>query len=96
MAVLLTKKPPTIRDRFLDKILRRLQLDNELLTERMKILEKRLDFMQDETARLAIEEQALIMSLKPILEVAQGLLDKKGVPTEPTDPKGDSISPAYQ
>ena len=90
------KKPPTIRDKFLDKTLRQLKTDNELLTERTKLLEKRLDFMQDETARLAIEEQALIISLKTINDIAHGLLDKKGVPNEPPGSKDDSLNPAYQ
>lgn len=90
------KKPPTLRDKFLHDTLQRLKIDNELLTERMKILEKRLDFMQDETARMAIEEQALIISLKTINDVAHGLLDKKGIPNEPPGSKDDPINPAYQ
>ena len=90
------KKPPTLRDKFLDNILKQLKIDNELLTERMKILEKRLDFMQDETARMAIEEQALIISLKTMNDIAHGLLDKKGIPKEPTEPKEDSLTQAYQ
>ena len=88
-------KPPTLKDKFLNDVVKRLQLDNQLFTERMKILEKRLDFMQDDVARVAIEEQALITSLKVINDIAHSLLDKRGIPSNPKD-TGDAMTQHYQ
>jgi len=71
------KKPPTKRDRILDVEISTLHDRNEDLRERTKLLEKRIDFVTDAQARLAIEMETLIKSVRFIIEVGQKLMDAK-------------------
>ena len=81
-------KPPTKRDKFLMDNIKQLKEDREYFQERIKVLEKRFDFMQDETAKLAVEQQALIKGVSVIVEVAHRLMDQQKVP----NPKGHEPS----
>ena len=65
-------------------------INEEFFSERIKVLEKRFDFIQDETAKMAIEQQALIKGVSIIVEVAHKLMDQKNVP----HPKGDAHDPS--
>ena len=76
------KQPPTIREEFFSKIVKQLQTDNKLFMERLKVMEKRLDFMQDETAKIAVEEQALIKGTTIIVKIANDLMDKQEKPKD--------------
>jgi len=78
----LTKRPPTIREEFFSKIVKQLQVDNKLFVERLKVMEKRLDFMQDETAKIAVEEQAFIKGAGIIIKIANDLMDKQEKPKD--------------
>lgn len=66
-----------IREEYIDKQVKKLKRDNEFLTERIKVLEKRLDFQQDISVKLAVEQDALVKSVKFIVDVAHKLMDKK-------------------
>jgi len=74
-------KPPTRRDKFLSDNIKQLQKDREFFGERIKILEKRFDFIQDEYAKIAIEQQALIKGVQVIVDVAHRLMDESKVKT---------------
>lgn len=67
--------PP--RDKLLDTELKILKKSNEHLTERIKVFEKRLDFVGDAQARMAIEQEALIKSCRFIIEMGNRLLEHK-------------------
>ncbi len=71
------KAPPTERDRILHDEIKILHKQNEDLRERSKLLEKRIDFITDAQARLAIEMETLIKSVRFIIEVGQKLIDTK-------------------
>ena len=68
--------------------IKQLKTDREFFSERIKVLEKRFDFIQDETAKMAIEQQALIKGVSIIVEVAHRLMDENKVP----NPKGHEPS----
>jgi len=74
-------KAPTRREKFIHDEIKQLKTDREFLTERIKVMEKRFDFIQDEYAKMALEEQALIKGVQIIVEVAHKLMDKAKVPT---------------
>ncbi len=90
----MTKKAPTLRDQFLRDTIKQLQIDNKFFNERMNTLEKRLDFMQDETAKIAVEEQAFIKGASVIMKIANDLLDKQDKTKEPSSK--NYPSQAYQ
>lgn len=80
------KKPPTHSEKNIDKQLNVLKKDNILLTQEVKVLERRLDFIQDENAKIIIEQQSLIKSMRFFTKIANDLLaaDQGTVPEEPT------------
>jgi len=71
----LPKSPPIIRDKYLDTILQQAKFDREHLLERIKVMEKRFDWVQDEYAKFAIEQQALMKGMKVIVEIANDLTE---------------------
>lgn len=79
------KKPPTYSEKLIDKQLKILKKNNILLTEEVKVLERRLDFMQDESAKIIIEQQALIKSMRAFTKIANDLLtaDEQAAPNPP-------------
>lgn len=80
----MTKEPPLLRDKFVSDSIRDLHRANQNLTEEIKVLEKRFDFMQDEQARMVIEQQALMKSMKVWTKIATELLDKEEKPKPST------------
>ena len=78
----MTRKPPTIREEYFHGIVKQLHIDNKMFIERLKVMEKRLDFMQDETAKIAIEEQAFIKGATIIVKIANDLMDKQEKPKD--------------
>jgi len=78
------KKPPTTRDKFLSANVKQLQKDRDYFGERIKVLEKRFDYIQDEYAKIAIEQQALIKGVQVIVDVAHRLMDESKVKNPPT------------
>jgi len=58
------KEPPTLREKFISDSVKELHRVNVNLHEEVKVLEKRFDFMQDEQARMVMEQQALIKAMK--------------------------------
>lgn len=81
-----SKSPPTTRDKFLSANVRQLQKDRDYFGERIKVLEKRFDYIQDEYAKIAIEQQALIKGVQVIVDVAHRLMDESKVKNPPTKP----------
>ncbi len=90
------------RDKNMVKEVKRLKKDNASFKERQKFFEKKLDSLGDEVTKLAIEEQALIASVKFFYDIGMKLAEKEGVlremmkeqkPAGPADlrtmPKGD-------
>ena len=67
----------TPRDRLLNNEIKILKTSNDHLTERIKVFEKRLDFVGDAQARMAIEQEALIKSCRFIIEIGNRLLEHK-------------------
>jgi hypothetical protein len=50
------------------------------MKEDMKLFNKKLDFMQDNNARIAVEQQAIAEAVRQIISVADRVLEqKKGV-----------------
>jgi len=82
-------KAPTRREKYIHDEIKQLQTENEFFLERVKVLEKRFDFIQDEYAKMALEEQALIKGVQIIVDVAHKLMDKQKVPTPKKEEKGD-------
>lgn len=80
-------KPPTRREKFIHDEIKQLHTDNEFFLERVKVLEKRFDFIQDEYAKMALEEQALVKGVQVIVDVAHKLMDKQKVPQVKKEPE---------
>jgi len=73
-------KAPTKREKYIHDEIKQLKSDREFFTERIKVLEKRFDFIQDEYAKMALEEQALVKGVQVIVDVAHKLMDNKKIP----------------
>ena len=56
-----------------------LKRDNTHLKEKVKVLDKRLDMLQDESAKIAVEMQSLIQSVSYIFEIALEIAKKEGI-----------------
>jgi len=59
-----------------------LKNDNVHLREKVKVLDKRLDMLQDDEAKLSIEMQALIQSMTFIMNVAIEIAKREGIKTD--------------
>ncbi len=83
------KEPITQNEKFIDTELKIMREDNGRLTHEVKILERRMDFLQDENARIVIEQQAMIKSMRVFTKIANELIEK--VPADkPSDKPDDS------
>ncbi len=91
------------RDKNIQKEIARLKKANASFKERQKFFEKKLDTLGDEVTKLAIEEQALIASVKLFYDIGMKLAEKEGIlremmkdqrPAGPSDlrnlPKGEA------
>lgn len=67
------------RDKLYKKAIADLKRDNTNTKEKLKMLEKRLDFTQDENTKLAIEMQALQQGVQHIVNVGLKLAERERV-----------------
>lgn len=67
------------RDKVLKKQITQLKRDVTNLKEQFKIMQRRLDFTQDEMAKIAILGQAMIQSVSFIVETAKLIAEREGI-----------------
>lgn len=70
------------RDKLYKKEIASLKKDVTNMREKMKLLEKRLDFTQDENTKLAVEVQAVVQGVQHIVGVAVKLAERERVSSE--------------
>ena len=86
------KIPPTRKEELVDTQFKKLKLNNTLLTEEVKVLERRLDFMQDNSAKIVIEQQSLVKSMRFFTKIAGELMDKQPDEKPKSEPKDNLYS----
>ena len=69
--------PPTQNEKFIQQELKDLHREVTNLTQEVNVLEKRFDFMQDADARIVMEQQAIIKSMKLFTKIAKDLMDNE-------------------
>lgn len=67
------------RDELYKKAIAQLKKDSTNMKEKIKLLEKRLDFTQDENTKLAVEMQAVLQGVNHILSVGVKLAERERV-----------------
>jgi len=67
------------QEKLLKKNVIQLKKDNTHLKEKVKVLDKRLDMLQDEAAKMAVEMQSLIMSVTYMFDVALEIAKKENI-----------------
>jgi hypothetical protein len=67
------------RDKNYKREITQLKKDNTNIKEKLKLLEKRLDFTQDENAKLAVEMQAVVQGVKHILDIGLKIAERERV-----------------
>jgi len=67
------------REIYMKKQVAQLKRDITSLKEKSKLLEKRLDYTQDEVTKLAVEKQALVMSVKLVYDIALKVAEKENI-----------------
>jgi hypothetical protein len=80
------------RDKLYKKAIADLKKDNTNMREKMKLLEKRLDFTQDENTKLAVECQAVLQGVNHILQIGVKLAERERVNAEMGLPKPEEKS----
>lgn len=68
---------PTQNEKFIQQEINDLHKEVTNLTQEVNVLEKRFDFMQDADARIMLEQQAIIKSMKLFTKIANDLMDKE-------------------
>lgn len=76
------KGPIDERDKKYAQAVANLKRDNTNLKEKVKLLEKRLDFTQNENAKLAVEMQAVIQGVQHIVNIAMKIAERERVNTD--------------
>jgi hypothetical protein len=67
------------RDALYKKAIAQLKKDTTNMKEKIKLLEKRLDFTQDENTKLAVEGQAIMQGVNHILQIGVKLAERERV-----------------
>jgi formate-dependent nitrite reductase cytochrome c552 subunit len=67
------------RDNLYKKEIASLKKDVTNMREKMKLLEKRLDFTQDENTKLAVEVQAVVQGVQHIVGIALKIAEREKV-----------------
>ena len=80
------------REKLLRKEISQVRKDASQLKEKIKILEKRLDFSQDETARLAVYQQSIVQSVTFMVEIGMKIAEKEKVAIEMGLKKGPPVT----
>jgi len=86
-------KIKNIRENNLAKEVKRLHKDVSNLQEKTKLLQKRLDFTQDELVKVAIEKQAIIQSVSYIMTIGIELAKREGIIIEGAAQQGAPVTP---
>ena len=87
------------REKYMKKQVDQLKKDIMGLKERSKLVEKRLEYTQDEVTKLAVEKQALVMSVKLVYDIALKLAEKEalhkemGLKSPGATPAGAKVEP---
>ena len=88
---------PEDREKVLQKQISQLKRDVTNLKEQTKILQRKIEFTQDEMAKLAVFAQALIQSVTFIVQVARQLAEKENIQHQmglpPVDPNTPPTPP---
>jgi seryl-tRNA synthetase len=83
------------RDELYKKAIAQLKKDSTNMKEKIKLLEKRLDFTQDENTKLAVEMQAVLQGVNHILSVGIKLAERERVNVDmglkPTEGEGPPV-----
>lgn len=66
----------TAREKFVDKQLKKLHQDIMLLREANNLFTARLNSIQDEVGRLAVEERAIVKGIKAVVDAATKVVEK--------------------
>lgn len=77
--------PPTQNEKFIQQELRDLHREVSNLTQEVNVLEKRFDFIQDADARIIMEQQAIIKSMKLFTKIAGDLMDNEDKKRKPKE-----------
>lgn len=67
------------RDKLYKSTIAQLKKDNTNIKEKMKLLEKRLDFTQDENTKLAVEMQAVVQGVSHIISIGLKIAERERV-----------------
>jgi len=67
------------RDALYRKAIAQLKKDTTNMKEKIKLLEKRLDFTQDENTKLAVEGQAIMQGVNHILQIGIKLAERERI-----------------
>lgn len=82
-----------------NKILKKLKHDYASMQENVKMLQYKMDAMQDQIAKVAVQEEGMINAMDFIFKTVATIADAKGVPFDmppPPDQKPESkSSPGY-
>lgn len=71
------KTPKDLREKQIKASIDKIHKQNQNFKEQMKVYSKQLEFMQDQTARTAIEVQAIQHTMSFILEKSTGIIKQE-------------------